>query len=302
MPRSRFSKKSGTRSSRGSRSSTSTSGRLLNWKLVVLLSLAVFLLSRQQGMQFSLDLLSLSESQNANVNQDDSKIGTTLQPQQRSLQHTTSTAVLAPPAQVQVDESHLEWWQKQRPLLSEFPVFKVRNDIIPILEKLKWKRGVEVGVQKGIFAKKILSTWQSCLEYKLIDLWGREAGYQEPGQRTEQIHNQFYNEAKSRMTPWTARNVTEFFPMRSTEAAKFLKDRHFEWVYIDARHDYCAVQEDIQYYWPKVRPGGILAGHDFVDAQYAVSLHTVHICWCHVTWDFRRPLTYHPSILSFHTV
>ena len=63
----------------------------------------------------------------------------------------------------------------------------------------------------------------------------------------------------------------EFFIMRSTDAAKLIEDNHFDFVYLDARHDYCAVAEDIKHYWPKVRPGGILAGHDFIDAQYAVS-------------------------------
>ena len=34
--------------------------------------------------------------------------------------------------------------------------------------------------------------------------------------------------------------------------------------YIDARHDYCGCSEDIQNWWPKVKPGGIMAGHDYV--------------------------------------
>ena len=39
---------------------------------------------------------------------------------------------------------------------------------------------------------------------------------------------------------------------------------------LDARHDYCAVKEDIESYFPKLRPGGILGGHDYIDAQYAI--------------------------------
>jgi hypothetical protein len=35
-------------------------------------------------------------------------------------------------------------------------------------------------------------------------------------------------------------------------------------VYIDARHDYCSVTEDLELYWPKLRPGGIVAGHDYM--------------------------------------
>jgi hypothetical protein len=30
------------------------------------------------------------------------------------------------------------------------------------------------------------------------------------------------------------------------------------------RHDYCGVMEDLVAYWPKLRSGGIIAGHDYV--------------------------------------
>ena len=38
-------------------------------------------------------------------------------------------------------------------------------------------------------------------------------------------------------------------------------------MFIDARHSYDAVLEDLNAWWPKIRPGGILAGHDYVDAD-----------------------------------
>ena len=168
-----------------------------------------------------------------------------------------------------MNESHKQWFEKDRPLITEFPVPEKRNDIIAILEKLKWKSAIEVGVQKGLFAKKMLDNWPSCREYKLVDLWGKEEGYQEPGEHDKSFHEQAYRQTKKRVKPH--KEKVEFFEMRSTAAAKLLKDNHFDFVYLDARHDYCAVAEDIASYWPKVRPGGILAGHDFIDAQYAVS-------------------------------
>jgi hypothetical protein len=38
-----------------------------------------------------------------------------------------------------------------------------------------------------------------------------------------------------------------------------------DFVYIDARHDYESVKEDLHAWFDKVRPGGILAGHDYAD-------------------------------------
>jgi hypothetical protein len=165
-------------------------------------------------------------------------------------------------------DGNKEWYEKSKPLITEFPTPSKRNDIIPMLEKLKWKTAIEVGVQKGLFAKKMLDNWPSCTEYKLVDLWGQEEGYQEPGNHSKDFHSMALGQTKRRVKPYN--DKVEFFVMRSTDASKHLEDQHFDFVYLDARHDYCAVAEDIAHYWPKVRPGGILAGHDFIDAQYAL--------------------------------
>jgi len=37
-----------------------------------------------------------------------------------------------------------------------------------------------------------------------------------------------------------------------------------DYVYVDARHDYAGVKEDLEAWWPKLRKGGLLAGHDFI--------------------------------------
>lgn len=33
---------------------------------------------------------------------------------------------------------------------------------------------------------------------------------------------------------------------------------------MDARHDFKGVQEDLLAWWPKLKPGGIFGGHDYV--------------------------------------
>jgi predicted O-methyltransferase YrrM len=53
--------------------------------------------------------------------------------------------------------------------------------------------------------------------------------------------------------------------MTTDEAASLFQDGSLDGVFIDADHTYEAVKMDIQNWMPKVRKGGILAGHDYVE-------------------------------------
>ena len=52
--------------------------------------------------------------------------------------------------------------------------------------------------------------------------------------------------------------------MTTLEGAEHIEDDTVDYIYVDARHDYCGVMQDLEAYWPKLKAGGILAGHDFV--------------------------------------
>mmetsp|Transcript_27045 Transcript_27045/g.59007 ORF Transcript_27045/g.59007 Transcript_27045/m.59007 type:complete len:115 (-) Transcript_27045:1572-1916(-) len=45
------------------------------------------------------------------------------------------------------------------------------------------------------------------------------------------------------------------------------EDESLDFIYIDARHDFCSVLEDLELYWPKLSCGGIYAGHDYMTAD-----------------------------------
>jgi len=53
----------------------------------------------------------------------------------------------------------------------------------------------------------------------------------------------------------------------SVEAAKYFEDSSAFMVYIDAEHTYEAVRNDIAAWRKKIRPGGMLAGHDYTYAD-----------------------------------
>lgn len=59
-------------------------------------------------------------------------------------------------------------------------------------------------------------------------------------------------------------------PMLSAHAARHFNDDSIDFVYIDGNHTQEAVQCDLTLYYPKVRRGGIIAGHDYTDAYPGV--------------------------------
>jgi hypothetical protein len=62
--------------------------------------------------------------------------------------------------------------------------------------------------------------------------------------------------------------------MRGEEASNMFPDEHFDLVYIDASHWYDDVINDIKTWLPKIKNGGYLAGHDYIegiDVLYAVN-------------------------------
>lgn len=50
----------------------------------------------------------------------------------------------------------------------------------------------------------------------------------------------------------------------STEASKQFEDNSLDFVFIDASHQYQDVKNDLKHWLPKVKKGGIIAGHDYV--------------------------------------
>ena len=51
----------------------------------------------------------------------------------------------------------------------------------------------------------------------------------------------------------------------SAKAAEFFEDETFDFVYIDADHSYEGCLEDIKSWYPKVKSGGVIGGHDYVE-------------------------------------
>ena len=140
-----------------------------------------------------------------------------------------------------------------------------RDEIGALLEEHGLKSGVEVGVQQGVFSRIILSQWKSCRSYKLVDIWEHQHNYKDGANVDQETHNKFFEDTKATLKEYD--QITEYYRMYSVEAAKRIEKESLDFAFIDARHDYCGVKEDLEAYWPLVKPGAIMAGHDYVTAE-----------------------------------
>jgi len=64
---------------------------------------------------------------------------------------------------------------------------------------------------------------------------------------------------------WTSHAEERRFELRvrSTDAAALFPDGSLDFAFVDADHSYAAVRADLSAWWPKVRAGGLLCGHDY---------------------------------------
>ena len=72
-----------------------------------------------------------------------------------------------------------------------------------------------------------------------------------------------------------ARKLLQCYPVTwlyfdSVEAASKIIDDSLDFVYIDASHKYPDVKNDINNYYPKVKHGGVVGGHDYCSAYKSV--------------------------------
>jgi hypothetical protein len=127
--------------------------------------------------------------------------------------------------------------------------------------------GVEVGVRRGTYSHLLLWNWKGA-KLISIDPWLEDApdAYVDKSNVTQSNHERLYEDTRRRLAPFGSRS--EIWRLTSLRGAERLAERAVDFVYIDARHDYESVLEDLHAWFPKVRSGGILSGHDYVTGRF----------------------------------
>ena len=146
--------------------------------------------------------------------------------------------------------------------LSKFPIDIVdmdRDDLAALFGKLGYRVGVELGVETGKYAEVLLRGNPNLMDLYLVDAWKAYDGYRD--HVTQSKVDGLLQTAIDRLKPWE--HKTHYVRKFSLDAAKDFKDKSLDFVYIDANHALPYVMDDICAWEPKVRKGGIVAGHDY---------------------------------------
>lgn len=130
-----------------------------------------------------------------------------------------------------------------------------RLDFAYLCNDRGYRIAVEVGTDRGLFARGFLERWTGEMLYCVDPYasygdmpWDREADFQTA------IHVLLPYADRTRLLRCPSQHAAEWLRVRDIEP---------EFVYIDACHSYASISDDLAIWYPRVRYSGVLAGDDF---------------------------------------
>lgn len=123
----------------------------------------------------------------------------------------------------------------------------------------------ELGVNEGDFSEQILQ-FTTPRKLHLIDAWGDETRY----------HDGLKIKVQDKFSEDLETGTVEVNIGFSTDILKTFSNHYFDWVYLDTDHTYKVTAAELNILKDKVKPNGIIAGHDYIignwvgDCRYGV--------------------------------
>lgn len=128
-----------------------------------------------------------------------------------------------------------------------------RKDLAVLLGELGLVRGVEVGTSQGIHALMMCENIPG-IQLTCVDPYTRYHW-----KHSQDEHERCYALAHERLDPFGVTIVRQ----SSMDAARGVPAESLDFVYIDGNHEFDFVMEDLITWSRRVKPGGIVAGHDY---------------------------------------
>jgi len=129
-------------------------------------------------------------------------------------------------------------------------------------------RGVEIGIFAGETSREFLLRPNVFLY--MVDNYRSKEEQPEAYKASGDYHANRLGRKEQDDLKAMAEKATEFAQDRrmflirdSIIAAQQFEDRSLDFAFIDADHSYEGAHPDVEAWWPKIAPGGVLGGHDY---------------------------------------
>jgi predicted O-methyltransferase YrrM len=144
----------------------------------------------------------------------------------------------------------------------QWPIYKPTTaayGLIPLLQDMGENiKGVEVGVCLGINSYMLLESCPNIQELIGVDPY---IAYMDWQDFIPQSHMDLAHEMLQDNLMYLGDRFT-FIKKTSVDAAAMFTDNELDFVFIDGNHSMRAVLQDLDAWWPKLKSGGIMSGHD----------------------------------------
>jgi hypothetical protein len=141
--------------------------------------------------------------------------------------------------------------------MSETLPSQYRRELVDLVMARGWKVGAELGLGSGTLLEMLLVEVHG-LHVIGVDHFVRD----DRRSRVMSVANVFSHRCT-------------IHAMRTAEASRLVNDGSLDFVFVDASHKYGCVRSDIRLWWPKIRVGGWLGGHDY-SVEYPGVLNAVN--------------------------
>jgi len=123
-------------------------------------------------------------------------------------------------------------------------------------------KGAEIGTMEGEFSEKILTCCNLRVLYS-IDSWKEfdRKIYNDDANVSQDEQNIMIRATSERLRRFGSRS--RILRMTSVEACANFENESLDFIYIDANHAYEFCKKDLEIWWPKLKYGGVFAGHDY---------------------------------------
>jgi autotransporter strand-loop-strand O-heptosyltransferase len=154
---------------------------------------------------------------------------------------------------------------------------------------------VEVGAWMGkstsFMAKEIKDSGKNII-FDVVDTWKGTVNEKDHQEIVKEHGGSIYKVFKKNMTDAGLDGYHNPKIMTSNKAYRRYDDESLDFVFLDSDHSYKSVNKDIEKWYPKIKPGCIIAGHDWIDPfpgvkqavreQFGIDYIIYHNSWIHV--------------------